>query len=402
MTFVDRYLATYRGLPPRVWILALVVLVNRIGSMVITFMSLYVSNHLGADVETVGHVLTAHGAGSVVGVTVGGALVDKLGAKRILVFAMMSNAAGFALISQITDVPWLMAAMFCVSAVGEAARPANTAALAGAANPADMGRAFGLMQLFINLGVSVGAGVGGLLAAVSYTALFYVDAVAAFAGGVLTIIFVREVKPAPRDANVAAAKRWPPGMTLLLVGQVLVSMLLVQMFTTAPLYHNVVNGFSERRVGLLVVVNTLIITFLQMPAAARVTKLPTARVIAGGLVGFAAGFVLLPFTGTYAMAVVAMTVFTLGELVIFPAMNTFVAKAAPAGETGRYMGFTFAAHASGRLVAPLVGTLVYQRLGPVYLWLGSSVAALLLSLTYMLAQNRDRGSGHTAHLGEGA
>lgn len=398
----DRYLATYRGLPTRVWILALVVLVNRIGSMVITFMSLYVSNYLHADVETVGHVLTAHGAGSLIGVMAGGALVDKLGAKRVLVASMMSNAIGFALIPQIVDVHVLMVAMFALAALGDAARPANTTALAGAADPQDLGRAFGLMQLFINLGVSIGAGTGGLLAAVSYPALFYVDAAAALACGVLTLFFVEQAKRVPRDPATRVESRWPPGMALLLVGQVVVSVLLVQMFTTAPLYHNVVNGFSERRVGLLVVVNTLIITFLQMPAATRVTHKPAARVIAGGLVGFAAGFVVLPFTSMYAMAVLAMTVFTLGELVIFPAMNTFVAKNAPAGETGRFMGYTFAAHACGRLLAPLFGTLVYQRLSPTHLWLGSAVLALLLSVVYVLGQNRDRGSGHTADLGHGA
>lgn len=400
MAFVARYLATYRGLPPRVWILALVVLVNRIGSMVITFMSLYVSNHLGADVETVGRVLTAHGAGAVVGVTIGGAMVDRLGAKRVMVVSLFSNAIGFALISRIADVSVLMAAMFALSAVGEAVRPANTAALAGAAEPQDVGRAFALMQLFVNLGVSIGAGLGGVLAAVSYSALFYVDAAAAFLCAVLTLAFVREVRPVQRES--VPRVRWPRGIVLILVGQVVVSMLLVQMFTTAPLYHNVVNGFSEQRIGLLVVVNTIIITVLQMPAAARVAHIAAARVIAGGLVGFAAGYVVLPYTSLYAMAVLAMTIFTLGELVIFPALNTYVATTAPPGETGRFMGLTFAAHAAGRLLAPLLGTLVYQRLGAHYLWWGCAGVAIVLSLVYVLAENRDRGSGHAAHLGEGA
>ncbi|HSI03066.1 MAG TPA: MFS transporter [Myxococcota bacterium] len=399
MSWLEGYLSTYRGLPPRVWILAVVCLVNRVGSMVITFLSLYVSNHLGADVETVGRVLTAHGAGAVVGVIAGGALVDRLGPKRIMVASLTSNAIGFVLISRIPDVDWLMVAMFVLAAFGEAVRPANTAALAGAARPEDMGRAFGLMQLAVNLGVSIGAGVGGFLAAISYPALFYVDAAAAFAGAVLTLLYVKEGTAAPRAAREKSEARRPSGVALLIGGQVVVSALLIQMFTTAPLYHNVVNGFSERRIGLLVVVNTLIITFSQVPAAARLASMPTLRVIAGGLVGFAGGYLLLPFTSAYAMAVTAMTIFTLGELVIFPALNTHVAKAAPPGETGRYMGMTFAAHAGGRLVAPFVGTLVYQRLGPLYLWWGCAVVGLLLALAYVLAENRDRRSGQSAHLG---
>jgi predicted MFS family arabinose efflux permease len=402
VSWLEKYLASYRGLPSRVWILALVVLVNRVGSMVITFMSLYVSNELGADVETVGRVLTAHGAGAVVGVTAGGALVDKLGAKRVMVVALFSNALGFALISRVTDVSWLMLAMFALAAVGEAVRPANTAALAGAAEPEDMARAFGLMQLAVNLGVSVGAGVGGILAAVSYSALFYVDSAAAFAGALLTLVYIREVKPKARDARATPGKAQRSALILLLTGQVVISALLIQMFTTAPLYHNLVNGFSERRIGLLVVVNTLIITFLQMPAAARAERTPTLRVIACGLVGFSAGYVLLPFTAVYAMAVTAMVAFTMGELVIFPALNTFVAKTAPPGETGRYMGFAFAAHACGRLIAPLAGTLVYQRLGPSQLWLGCAAIGLMLALTYMLAENRDRRRGHGTHAGQGA
>ncbi len=395
MSWLEGYLATYRGLPSRVWILAVVCLVNRVGSMVITFLSLYVANQLGADVETVGRVLTAHGAGAVVGVMAGGVLVDRFGAKRMMVSGLTTNAVGFACISMVTDVDWLMLAMFVLAAFGEAVRPANTAALAAAARPSDLGRAFGLMQLAVNLGVSVGAGVGGLLAAVSYTALFYVDAAAAFAGAVLTVVFVGEGKQEERPAETPGGPSRRPGVALIIGGQVIVSALLIQMFTTAPLYHNIVNGFSERRIGLLVVVNTLIIAVLQVPAAARLASLPTLRIIAGG-------YVLLPFTSLYAMAVIAMTIFTLGELVIFPALNTHVARAAPPGETGRYMGMTFAAHAGGRLAAPLVGTLVYQRLGPLYLWWGCAVVGLLLALAYVLAENRDRGSGQGAHLGHGA
>ncbi len=402
MSLAGGYLSTYRGLSSRVWILALVCLVNRVGSMVITFLSLYVANEMGADVEVVGRVLTAHGAGAVVGVTAGGALVDKLGAKRIMVASLTSNAVGFALISRINDVHWLMAAMFTLAAFGEAVRPANTAALAGAARAEDLGRSFGLMQLAVNLGVSIGAGVGGLLAAVSYTALFYVDAVAALAGALLAAFFVRDAQQTPRAAKTGTEASRPSGMALLIGGQVIVSALLIQMFTTAPLYHNTVNGFSERRVGMLVVVNTLIIAFLQVPVAARLAHKRALRVIATGLIGFAGGYLLLPFTARYSMAVVAMIVLTLGELVIFPALNTHVASTAPPGETGRYMGMTFAAHASGRLLAPLIGTLVYQRLGPIYLWWGCAVVGLLLALAYVLAENGDRRSGHGAHLGQSA
>ncbi len=380
---MKRYIDTYRGLPRGVWILAMVVLVNRAGSMVLPFMSLYMTNKLGADAEATGRALTIYGIGALIGVSLGGWLVDRVSKRGVMLTSLVLNAAGFLVMSRLHEVGLLTIALFVVGIVGEAFRPANGAAIVAATAPEKLPQSFALHSLAVNLGISIGAALGGTLAAISYTSLFYVDAGTCIVAAVVLFVVVTEPMSAPgsredKSGSLAVMLK----LTGFMVAFAVMAMLFIQFFTTAPLYYNEVNHFSEARIGYLLAVNTLGITVLQMPVTARTQRYDKLRIISIGCVLFALGFAFIPFSRVYVIAIIAALIWTGGEMVALPTINSYIASVAPPGQTGRYLGATSAAFTVGRMVAPLIGTIVFQRLGGNILWWGSVATAMALAMYY--------------------
>lgn len=91
---LNAYRRAFAGLPRTVWALAAAGLVNRSGSMVLPFLSLYLTTRLAFPPSTAGWVMGLYGTGSVVGSLLGGWLVDRLGAIRIQQASLLGNALG--------------------------------------------------------------------------------------------------------------------------------------------------------------------------------------------------------------------------------------------------------------------------------------------------------------------
>jgi predicted MFS family arabinose efflux permease len=71
---IDGYKHAFSGIPRRVWFLSLIALINRAGTMVLPFMSLYLVDKLKFSASQVSLVLFAYGLGSVFGSYIGGRL----------------------------------------------------------------------------------------------------------------------------------------------------------------------------------------------------------------------------------------------------------------------------------------------------------------------------------------
>ena len=94
-TLFNNYINTFRGLSQEVWWLALITLINRAGTMVIPFMTLYLTKSLDFSLSDVGWVMSAFGLGSVVGSWLGGKLTDKIGYFKIMLFSLLSTGILF-------------------------------------------------------------------------------------------------------------------------------------------------------------------------------------------------------------------------------------------------------------------------------------------------------------------
>jgi predicted MFS family arabinose efflux permease len=191
---LNLYKNAYGGLSPAAWMLAMVMLINRSGSMVIPFLSIYLISDLGFDIERAGILLGIFGLGAMAGSLVGGFLTDRFGHFKVQFFSLTLGGIMFFILSFIRSYEVLVVFIFLVNLVVDSLRPANATSVAMYSKPKNITRAFSLNRMAINLGFSVGPAVGGLLAAYSYYWLFVVDGTTCILAGVLFFIYFRNKK----------------------------------------------------------------------------------------------------------------------------------------------------------------------------------------------------------------
>ena len=90
-----KYISAYSGLPKEVWMLTLVLLINRSGSMVLFFMTLYLTQSLELSITYAGKLLSVYGIGALVGAYLGGWLTDLWGTKTVQLLTLILAGIGY-------------------------------------------------------------------------------------------------------------------------------------------------------------------------------------------------------------------------------------------------------------------------------------------------------------------
>ena len=390
------YRAAFSGLPREVWLLALGCLVNRAGTMVLPFLSLYLTVRLRFTVAEAGLVLGLWGAGSMIGSYLGGRLTDRVGPLVVQLGSLLGVGAGFLLLSRLETLATVAPAVLAVSAVGDAFRPALLVGATRFAPVAVRTRALALVRLANNLGMAVGPAVGGVLAATHYTWLFVGDALTCWAAALVLWLTLRRAMPvaatAPADPGAAARSPWRDrpflAFLVLVVGWGIVFM---QIWSTLPLYWRLHYGLGEDSIGLLLAFNPALIVLFEMVLLHAIEHLNPLRVVAAGTVLLGLGFAATPFGRGTAYAVATVAVWTLGEMLSLPLTNAVAGHRAPAGLSGAYMGAYTLAFSAALVLGPTTGTAVFQAFGGDVLWLAAGAAAALLALAFRaLAPHLDR------------
>ncbi|MEM7305117.1 MAG: MFS transporter [Planctomycetota bacterium] len=374
-----RILRTYRdafeGLPREVWWLAAVTLVNRSGTMVLPFLVLYLTRERGYGIDEAGLFLALYGLGSIGGTLLGGKLVDRIGSKPVQVASLVATGLTLFLLAFLRSPYLLGATITLLAAVTEAFRPANSSAVAAATSDELRARAYGLQRLAINLGFSLGPALGGLLAQVDYTLLFWVDGATCLAAAGLLAATVR-AHPAPsraqRDEAVRSGRSPWRDRTFLVFFLLIFPQGLVffQVQGTLVYFLRDERGFSEGAIGLLMAINTLLIVAFEMVLIRRVERRDPLLVIALASLLYGVGYGLLPYGVGFAFVAGTIAVWTLGEMLGVPMMTHFTASRADASNRGRYMGLFGMSFAGAQLLAPLLGTWTYDAWGSTWVWTG--------------------------------
>jgi len=396
---VRRVIAAYRlsfsGLPRPVWLLAGAILVNRAGTMVLPFLSLYLTRGLGFSAVRAGQILSLYGVGSMAGSALGGWLSDRVGALRVQGLSLVGTGIGFLILTRLSSFPVLAATVFLVSVVAESFRPAVMTAVAEFSKPLIRARCFALVRLSVNIGMAIGPAVGGFLAAHHYPLLFVVDAATCWAAAIVlaaTLGFPRPVASVATGASRRPTESpWRDPTFLAFLGLiVLLGIVFLQIWVTLPLELRDSFGFSERGIGLLIALNPAMIVAFEMLLMRAVEGLGSMRVAAvgAGLVG--CGLALLTLGHSILVAVFSTLVWTLGEMLALPMTNAIAAERAGGGAAGRYMGAYALAFSTAFVLAPAVGGWIYQRCGGNTLWGAAGIAGGILFVGFWSLASRLR------------
>lgn len=339
------YLETFKGLSTEVWWLALITLINRAGTMVIPFMSLYLTKSLDFTLKDVGWIMTCFGLGSVIGSWLGGKLTDKIGFYKVMKTSLLLTGLLFIALQFVTSFYGFCIGIFLVMLVADTFRPAMFVALNAYSKPKNKTRSVTLIRLAINLGFSAGPAVGGIIiTSLGYSGLFWVDGVTCVLATFLLIkvlnpkkaVVLDEVKTENPVSVFSDKAFWVFFVSMFIFG-----FIFLQYFSTMPLYYKDVHGLSEFEIGLLMGMNGFIIFLLEMPLIKWLeeSKYSKEFLIFVGLFLTGLSFIVLTTTSWIGILVIGMLFMTIGEMIAFPFSNAFVIERAKKGKQGEYMAY---------------------------------------------------------------
>lgn len=393
------YLDTFKGLSKEVWWLALITLINRAGTMVIPFLSLYLTKSLSFTIPDVGWIMSCFGLGSVLGSWLGGKLTDKFGYYKVMLFSLIGTGIAFLAMQFVTTFAGFCAGIFGLMVVADAFRPAMFVALSSYSKPENKIRSVTLIRLAINLGFSAGPAVGGLIiTSLGYAALFWVDGITCLFAALLLLQVLHPKKAKVLDEikvkNPVSAYSDKP-FWIFLIGMMLFATVFLQYFSTMPLYYTDVHFLSEMEIGLLLGLNGLVIFLLEMPL---VKWLEDGKYTKSGLMVFGAiltalSFIVLNLTSWVGVLVVAMMLMTIGEMIAFPFSNAFAMDRAKKGNQGEYMAlysiaFSFAHIFSHNSGMQLVNSLGFEITWNIVFGVAILCIIFLLILKFMVKKEK--------------
>lgn len=380
------------GLPRPFWVLWLGTFVNRSGGFVLPFMTLYLTQVRHFSFAQAGIVVSLYGAGVTIAGPLGGYLADHVGRRFTMMLALGLGGVGMIATGFAERIEVIALAIFGVALVTEMYRPGMQAAVADLVPVGDRVRAFGLMYWVINLGVSVGLTLGGVLAGISYRWLFVGDGITTLLFALVVWFGVPETRPAraPLAEGQRERSQWSGFIApyrdrpfMLFLGlSFLVALVFMQNASTLPL-EMAANGLGTLTYGVIIAVNGVLIVLLQPFMGPFLARRDRSRTLAlfSLLVGLGFGINALAHTAPiYALGVV---VWTVGEIGVLPVAFSLVADLSPVDLRGRYQGAYGLSFGLAVCAAPVLGTLVLQRLGPVWLWGGCLLLGLVTAAGHL-------------------
>ena len=345
LRFIKLYQDSFKGLSIQVWWLSLITLINRAGTMVIPFLSLYLTENLKFTLSNVGWVMTAFGLGSVCGSWLGGKLTNKIGFYKLMFWSLIISGLMFIGLQYITSFVGICVAIFFIMLVADAFRPALFVAVAAYAKPENRTRAVTLIRLAINLGFSLGPAIGGaIIYYSSYAGLFWIDGISCIAAGLLFFYVLSEKhasnKIKEEEIGVKGSPYRDKAYLVFLGSLLLIGFAFLQYFSTIPLYYHDVHHLSEKEIGWLMSLNGILIFALEMPLVSYYEneRFSKYRILAISTLLFALSFLVLNISGWVGMLAIGMMLMSVAEMLNFPFSNSFaMGRAAKYNNQAEYM-----------------------------------------------------------------
>ncbi|MBK6017735.1 MFS transporter [Streptomyces sp. MBT53] len=383
---------------PRLFVTAMIV--DAVGSgMFMPFALLYFVRvqHLG--VASVGATLTVVNLALIGSSAVLGRLVQSVGHLRSLILGNAVRTVLFAVYALTLPAPLAVGALALSAVLDKAVWVSLGATIARLARGPASRRAFGTVGWARNVGLCLGSLVGGVLASSHSTAgLRLIALINAASFAVTTAVLVRLRGQAGPEADAPA--RTPAGTTTAGARQVLRLpgfALLTAAKTCFAICATVVSTFiglylvDDARLygwtaGAVLAVNGALVVLFQQSLVKRTADRAAPRMLSLGGALYAVsglGFALVsPLRDTVlpavavCVALVSMTVYTLGEIVIAPTSDGYAAELAAPGMEASCMAVYQASWSIASVLVPVAGAWLLLTSAPA-LWTAFTAVALL-------------------------
>lgn len=368
-------------------------------SMIWPYLLIYVTGRLDLPRSLAASLITINAISGVLSSFIAGPIADRIGRKTAMVFSLLSDAALFLLMIRADSYAAFAVLMAARGAVNPFYRIGADAMLADLVPAAERQEAYALFRMINNAGISIGPVVGGLLIGRSYNLAFLGAAGGLGLYGLLMLLFGRETLPARAASSPAQSReRWAgydrvlrdgkfiPAIAAMAVGWISASM----MWVLLPVYAHVNFGVPEKLYGWIPTTNALMVVLFQVAVTRLTRRRPPLAMMTLGMLFYALSNLGVALSSGFWSFWGCMVFMTIGELIIVPTSNAYVANSAPPDMRARYMSIYTLVWPFGSAVGPLMGGLLSDAISPQASWLGGLTAGLAGTLVLFLLYLRNR------------
>ncbi|WP_316571021.1 MFS transporter [Neobacillus sp. YIM B06451] len=358
-------------MPRSLWLLIIGMVVNVTGSSFLwPLNAIYIHDHLGKSLTTAGIVLMLNSAASVAGNLAGGSLFDRLGGYKTILLGI-----GIALLSLLGLTFWNdftpYVIFLTISGFGAGIIFPAMYAMSGAVWKEGGRRAFNAIYVAQNLGVAIGAALGGFVADFSFQLIFVANlfmyivfmAIAFFGYKNLTDREGAQTSILQENPSAGMNKKLK-ALLILCIGYLLCWVGYVQWQTTIASYTQEIN-ITLTQYSLLWTVNGAMIVLGQPVLNGFLRRfgrsLKTQMVL--GMLIFVVAFIVAANSGSFSGFMAGMIILTAGEMLIWPAVPTIASELAPRGREGFYQGIVNSTATGGRMIGPVLGGMLVDLYG---------------------------------------
>ena len=374
------------------------------GGMTLSLLLVYLHDMRGFT-NTFGGLLLAYGSiVSIVTSTPMGALVDRVGPKKVMIGGLLVNSAAAFSLSQVQTHFQAILAITFINAAGQAIWPSQTVILTRVTPEADRPKIFGFNFMLLNLGLGLGGLISSLIIQegnlLSFQIMYYVDA-STFLLYLLVVLTLkgenvnRYIPKAhePKNGTYRDLLEVKPLMLLGMGGIILFTFGYGTIQAGVPVFATQFLDLNPKWLGVIFGVNTLSIVLFQplvmriLERFSRYTALISIGVIWAVSWVFVGIAPLLPLFVAGIAICMSQLVFAFGEMVQAPTIPTLANELAPEHIRGRANALMSLQWSVSGVLGPAISGLMLGADLP-ELWVATMFFGCFASIPISWAMNR--------------
>jgi len=398
-----------RSFPPVFWLANVMELFERAAYYGLnSVLAVYLTNEvvkggLGFSEQSVGFLQSLIYAFTYVIPIAGGALADRYGYRRMLLFAFSILATGYFIAGNVTSYGAVFAALLVMATGAGLFKPIISGTLARTTTEENSGFGFGIYYWMINIGAFLAPLLVSVLKGFSWRYVFIASALYCAAMLVPTVFLFKDP---PKPANTKSLREVAHSAAMVLGDARFMLMIVIysgfwilyfQNFGSVLWYLRdfvdatpVNRFFASFGVPLkfdaehVTVVNGGTIILLQVLVSRLVKKVRPLPTMVSGIVIGTLGFLCLAASTNVWIFILGISVFSIGEMTAHPKYYSYVGLVAPADKKAVYMGYAFLYGVIGSLIGSSLGGMLYgSMLKPLVGQPGGPAAARIFWLLFV-------------------
>jgi MFS family permease len=386
----------YSEFPRLFWMIVGVRFVDGIGgTLLFPFFALYITQKFHVGMTQAGVLLGISSLFGLIGSMAGGALTDRFGRRRLILFGLVFSAVSTLAFGLVTHISLMYPLSIVIGLLSNIAHPAHDAMIADILPETKRQEGFGILRVVGNLAWIIGPTIGGFVASINFFYLFVTDTVISCLVALFLFRLLPETQPQRHPDHQPESLLETVGgyrhvvrdgafMAFMLAG-ILMLLVYQQMYGSLSVFLRDVHHIGPQGYGFLMTSSAITVVLFQFTVSRLIKRRPAFLMMALGTIFYMIGFSLFGVFNTFVLFVLNMVIITIGEMIVVPTGQSLAAEFAPEDKRGRYMAMFGLSWAIPATLGPGLAGYILDNYNPSLLWfIGGLLCAVAAFGFYLL------------------